>query len=126
MRAGNEYLQIKPASDQGGTNIRQIGNEEEEEEVSSPTEKVLTTLMKTMLQLVEKVDQLGRLQRESQTKHAYAGSVGRRDTSRETALTRRRPNLPIRRFRETEWARNSGIRYCLQSGTQKEEEEEKE
>ena len=60
VRAGNEYLQMKPASDRGGTNIRQVGDEEEEEEVSSPTEKVLTTLMKTMLQLVEKVDQLQR------------------------------------------------------------------
>ena len=55
VRAGNEYLQIKPAGERGGTNIRQVGDEEE---VSSPTEKALTTLMKTMLQLVEKVDQL--------------------------------------------------------------------
>ena len=60
VRAGNEYLQIKPAGERGGTNIRQVGDEDEEEEVSSPTEKALTTLMKTMLQLVEKVDQLQR------------------------------------------------------------------
>ena len=94
--AGNEYLQIKPASDRGGTNIRQVGKEKEAGEASFRDHP------------------LGRLQRESQTKHAYAGSVERRDTSKETALTKRHLSLPIRRFRETERARNSRISYCLQ------------
>ena len=52
VRAGNKYLQIKPAGERGSTNIRQVGDEEEEEGFTSPTEKALTTLMKTMLQQV--------------------------------------------------------------------------
>ena len=122
IRAGNEYLQMKPASERGGTNIRQVGDEEEEEEVSSPTEKVLTTVMKTMLQLVEKVDQLQRPPTRTTPKGEpgkYAESVGKRGTSREIALIRRCPNLPTRRFRETERTRNSRVLCCLQSGTQK-------
>ena len=57
VRAGNEYLQIKPAGERGGTNIRQV-EDEEEEEFMNPTEKALTTLTKMMQQLVEKVGQL--------------------------------------------------------------------
>ena len=54
VKAGNEYLQIKPANERGSTNVRQI----EEEEGANPTEKALTTLMKTMQKLAEKVGQL--------------------------------------------------------------------
>ena len=57
VRAGNEFLQIRPANEKGSTSIRQIEDEEEEEDLN-PTEKVLTTLMKVMQQLMEKVGQL--------------------------------------------------------------------
>ena len=57
VRAGNEYLQIKPANDRGSTNVRQI-EDEEKEKVINLTEKALTTLMKTMQLLVEKVGPL--------------------------------------------------------------------
>ena len=50
VRAGNKFLQIKPGSGRGGsTSVRQT---EDEEEVLSPTERTLTTVMKTMQQLV--------------------------------------------------------------------------
>ena len=68
---------------------------------------------------------LERLQRGSQAKSLYAGSVGKRGTSREIALTKRRPNLPTRRVRETERARNSRFLCCLQSGTQKKKRKKK-
>ena len=58
VRAGNEFLQIKPANEKGTTSVRQIEDGEVEEEVLSPTERTLTTLMKTMQQLVEKVEHL--------------------------------------------------------------------
>ena len=58
VRAGNEFLQIRPSGERGAnTSVRQIG-EEEEEVVSNPTEKMLTTLVQAMQQLVEKVEQL--------------------------------------------------------------------
>ena len=57
VRAGNEYLQMKPANEKGNTNVRQVGDEDEEE-TENPTEKALTVLMKAMQQLVEKVEQL--------------------------------------------------------------------
>ena len=58
VRAGNEFLQIKPANEKGTTSVRQIEDGEVEEEVLSPTERTLTTLMKTMQQLVEKKGKL--------------------------------------------------------------------
>ena len=36
VTAGNEFLQIKPANEKGTTSVRQIENEEVEEEVLSP------------------------------------------------------------------------------------------
>ena len=57
VRVGKEYLQIKPANERGSTNVRQI-KDDGKEEVENPTEKALTTLTKTMQQLVEKVGQL--------------------------------------------------------------------
>ena len=55
VRAGNEFLQIRPANEKGSTSVRQV---EDEKEDLNPTEKVLTTLMKAMQQLMEKVGQL--------------------------------------------------------------------
>ena len=57
LRVGNEYVQMKPANKKGNTNVCQVGDGDEEE-VENPTEKALTVLMKTMQQLVEKVEQL--------------------------------------------------------------------
>ena len=56
VRAGNEFLQIRPANEKGSTSVRQVEDEEEEEDLN-PTEKVLTTLLKAMQQLMEKMGQ---------------------------------------------------------------------
>ena len=45
VRAGNEYLQKKPPNKRRNTNVRRIGDEEEEE-VENPAEKALTTFIK--------------------------------------------------------------------------------
>ena len=57
VRAGNKCLQIRLGNERGSTNVHQV-EDEEEEEVLDPTERALTTLMKTMQQLAEKVGQL--------------------------------------------------------------------
>ena len=54
IRAGNEFLQIKPGGEKGNTSIRQVGNEEEEETLN-PTDKILAGLVQAMQQLAEKV-----------------------------------------------------------------------
>ena len=58
VTAGNEFLQIKPANEKGSTSVRQEEDEEEEVDVLSFAERTLTTLMKTMQQLVEKMGKL--------------------------------------------------------------------
>ena len=57
VRAGKEFLQIRPGNERGSTNVCRI-EDEDEEEVMNPTENGLTTLTKSMRQLVEKVRQL--------------------------------------------------------------------
>ena len=57
VRTGNECMQMKPANKKGNTNVCQVGDKDKEE-VENPTKKALTVLMKTMQQLVEKVEQL--------------------------------------------------------------------
>ena len=57
VRAGNEFLQIKPGGEKGSTSVRQVGDEEEEE-VLSNTDKVLAGLVQAMQQLAEKVGAL--------------------------------------------------------------------
>ena len=125
VRAGNEFLQIRPGNERGSANVQQI-EDEEEEEVMNPMENALTTLMKTMQQLVEKVRQL----QNRSTRAAPKGephrkrlcwSAGKRDTPKEIASIRRRPNAPTRQFRETVKARNSRVLCCLQSGTKEKE-----
>ena len=56
VRAGNEFLQIKPGGEKGNTSVRQIGDEEEE--TLSTTDKVLASLVQAMQQLAEKVGTL--------------------------------------------------------------------
>ena len=67
VRAGNEFLQIRPANEKGSTSIRQVEDEEEEED-SNPTGKVLTTLLKAMQQLMEKMGQFQQLPTRSSQK----------------------------------------------------------
>ena len=56
VRAGNEFLQIKPGGEKGNTSVRQIGDGEEE--TLSTTDKVLASLAQAMRQLAEKVGTL--------------------------------------------------------------------
>ena len=49
VRAGNEFLQIKPGGEKGNTSVRQIGDEEEEEALNT-TDKVLASLVQAMQQ----------------------------------------------------------------------------
>ena len=58
VTAGNKFLQIKPANEKGSTSVRQVEDEEEEVDILSSAERTLTTLMKTMQQLVEKMGKL--------------------------------------------------------------------
>ena len=67
VRAGNEFLQIRPANEKGSTSVRQVEDEEEEED-SNPTGKVLTTLLKAMQQLMEKMGQFQQLPTRSSQK----------------------------------------------------------
>lgn len=57
VRAGNEFLQIKPGGEKNNTSIRQVG-EEEEEEAPNHTDKVLAGLVQAMQQLAERVEAL--------------------------------------------------------------------
>ena len=123
LRAGNEFLQIRPGNEWGSANVQQI-EEEEEEEVMNPMKNALTALMKTMQQLVKKVRQL----QNRPTRAALKGepnrkrlcwSAGKRDTPKEIASIRRRPNPPTRQFRETVKARNSRVLELLAIGHQR-------
>ena len=49
VRAGNEFLQIKPGGEKGNTSVRQIGDKEEEEALNT-TDKVLAGLVQAMQQ----------------------------------------------------------------------------
>ena len=57
VRAGNEFLQIKPGGEKGGNiSVRQV--EGEREEFLNPTDKAQVTFMQAMQQLVGKVKEL--------------------------------------------------------------------
>ena len=57
VRAGNEFLQIKPGGEkEGNISVRQVGGEREK--FLNPTDKALATLMQAMQQLVGKVEEL--------------------------------------------------------------------
>ena len=89
VKVGNEYLQIRPGNAWRSTNVRQI----EDEQVVNTTEKALTTLMKTMQRVVEKVGQL----QNSRTRTAQKGEPGKEracwECGKEGNLKRNCPHL---------------------------------
>ena len=121
VRAGNEFLQIKPANEKGTTSVRQIEDGEVEEEVLSPTERTLTTLMKTMQQLVEKVEHLqtrptGAAPKRDLNKEQMCWECGKGGGISDGIALVKRSLYQIKRPRETDKARNSSTPSCLQSG----------
>ena len=119
VRAGNEFIQIRPCGEQGAsTCVKQI-KEDEEEVVSNPTEKMLTTLVQVMQQRVEKVKQLkvrptGQpLERwiRPRTENGNAGSVERLKIAEGIVSVRQHLPLRVPQIRETDRARNSSAYY---------------
>ena len=91
VRAGNEFLQIKPGGEKSNTNIRQVGDKEEEETLS-PTDKMLAGLMQAMQQLAEKV---GALQEQPKRTNRRETSSNQRlcwECGKEGHLRRNCPN----------------------------------
>ena len=128
VRAGNEFLQIRPANEKGSTSVRQIEDEEEEEDLN-PTDKVLTTLMKAMQQLMEKVGQLphpllNQPRKGTRQRSACAGNVGRADTSRGIVPTKRQHRSQRHQLWETGQAHQSRAFCCWQMVTPHKEESE--
>ena len=60
VRAGNEFLQIRTATERGKANpaVRQVGDEEDEMESSPTMATVLNTIMQTMKQMAEQMEKL--------------------------------------------------------------------
>ena len=117
VRAGNEFLQIKPGGEKGNTSVRQIGDGEEE--TLSTTDKVLASLAQAMRQLAEKVGTLQDQPRRPTRKDASSNQqlcweCGQGATSDGTAPVKRDPHQ-TKRSRETDKARNSSTPSCLQS-----------
>ena len=91
VRAGNEFLQIKPGGEKSHASIRQI-EDEEEEETLSPTDKMLVGLMQAMQQLAEKV---GALQEQPKRTNGRGTSNNQRlcwECGKEGHLRRNCPN----------------------------------